>query len=749
MKKIEKELKNKRGITLIALVVTIIILLILAAITITLLFNNNSFFGKANEAEFKYQMAAYKEKVDMYTTGKIMQTMNNDTKWINSGEVLKEAITDKIIEDITQDDVSIDIRDILPEIKNNEEEYIVVYKGEMHYVSSNNIPNNEEKTQWCIEIGIPILSYAPSTGIEVKNGDYELVKGIYLCTPNLVDGFVKEKTRYLEVTENGSIVPGNWITHKPNQNWYDYANRQWANIHVENNGQEIYYVWIPRYCFKLDTQDQRSEVQFIDIDNSYKDENGNITTWEQRIAEDPSWQIPEAFTFNGQELAGFWATKYTIGDITTPSTIDYDMVVYKGVVTIKNISLNTTITDSNPIAKYTVALNGKIVQTITDSTKIANISSEIIEFSNLRKGNNTINLTALNENGEIVGSMTKEYATAVVNPPVLKGFNPQTTFFVTYDAEGKEHSTIPITQTPPSDWYDYGSSEWANIVTRNNNGEVYYVWIPRYQFILDQTNQRSTVKFIAGTSTQVEEGYQIPEAFTFNGTELTGFWATKYTIGDITESSFNTEVVAKSNTITTRGITGTGVVDGLTYNYYIDGTLKGTKTNATDNFTFTGLKLGTEYNILIEIRNTQTDEYVAAITKVVTTQQQNEPDLTGFNPDVTYYVYYDDNGNETIGENIKADGSNARSDWYDYGSSKWANILVRTKNDTGTVVSETYFTWIPRYQFTLDQANQRSNVKFISGTGTDVDAGYQIPEAFTFNGQELTGFWAMKYTVGE
>ena len=31
---------------------------------------------------------------------------------------------------------------------------------------------------------------------------------------------------------------------------------------------------------------------------------------------------------------------------------------------------------------------------------------------------------------------------------------------------------------------------------------------------------------------------------------------------------------------------------------------------------------------------------------------------------------------------------------------------------------------------------------------TDVDTGWQIPEAFTFNEKELTGYWAMKYTAG-
>jgi len=44
-------LKNEKGITLIALVVTIVVLLILAAITITLAFNNNGIYNRAIEAQ--------------------------------------------------------------------------------------------------------------------------------------------------------------------------------------------------------------------------------------------------------------------------------------------------------------------------------------------------------------------------------------------------------------------------------------------------------------------------------------------------------------------------------------------------------------------------------------------------------------------------------------------------------------------------------------------------------------------------
>lgn len=355
-------------------------------------------------------------------------------------------------------------------------------------------------------------------------GEYILKDGIYLNKPNLT-GYKSEYTRYLSYNGQNMQLE-NWINDEEPENWYNYAESKWANIYVETGGIDVYYVWIPRYCFKLDQENQRSDVKFIDVYNNYKDVEGNVISWEQ--LEQEGYQIPEAFTFNETEIPGYWGMKYTSGEHIIPSTINYDMVVEKGLITIKNIKINETITAGNPIKRYTVAVNGKIVETIEREEELSNISSQIIELETIDNSEKTINITGLNEGGETVGSMTKKYSPAVVNEPELSGFNQDTTFYVTYDENGNEHSTIPISQPAPKEWYEYGYGEWANIVTRNNGLETYYTWIPRYEFTLDQTNQRSNVKFLEGTA-GAESGYQVPEAFTFNGQELTGYWAMKYT----------------------------------------------------------------------------------------------------------------------------------------------------------------------------------------------------------------------------
>lgn len=692
-------------------------------------------------------MSALKEQSQLYASYEIANKMNTDIDWINAGEKLKDAIRQQIIIDIKVDDVTKDIKDILPDIKENEKDYIVIYKGEMYYVSNEATDNNENQRKWCEELGIKILEYKEPEGIAIRTGRYELIKGIYICTPKLDSGFSSSKTRYLEVTTSGNLTPGNWIDNRPNDSWYDYSKSQWANICVENEGASVYYVWIPRYCYKLNQTTQRSDVKFIDIDNSYKDVNGNITTWADLQTQ--GYQVPEAFKFNGQELSGYWSMKYTSGDITVPSVINFEMSYGDGAITVKSIKLNASITGGNPIAKYTVAINGKIVRVIDDPSQVSTISYQQISITDLKVGNNVVNVTGLNAAGEIVGTMTKINRPAIVNKPDLEGFDKNTTFYVTWDANNNEHCNVPITQDVPTNWYDYGNSKWANIVTRNNNLEVYYVWIPRYEYKLDQQNQRTIINFLEGTTTEASPEYQIPEAFKFNGKELRGYWAMKYTAADEAGPRFDTELVSTSSSIRTKGIIGTAKGADQIYKYYINGEYKGADSNSSNGFEFSGLNNNTEYTINVEIRRNSNDEYLGSITKKIKTIDANKPDLTGFNEDCTYYVLYDDSGNETLGDKVKKDGSNMPGNWYDYTKSKWANIVVKSNAKT------TYFTWIPRYEFRMtssqyaQQAIGRTDVRFIGGTSTETDTGYQIPEAFSFNGKQLTGYWAMKYTSGD
>ena len=60
-----QKLKNKRGLTLIALVVTIVVLLILAGVSISLILDNNGIIQKSKDAKREYGQARANEQADL------------------------------------------------------------------------------------------------------------------------------------------------------------------------------------------------------------------------------------------------------------------------------------------------------------------------------------------------------------------------------------------------------------------------------------------------------------------------------------------------------------------------------------------------------------------------------------------------------------------------------------------------------------------------------------------------------------
>ena len=592
-------------------------------------------------------------------------------------------------------------------------------------------------------------------------GNYTLINGLYVNEPD-VSGFVQENTRYIYADSNGNLVPGNWLTDDKPQNWYDYKNQNWANIYSESNGVDSFYVWIPRYVYKVDESNsvvgnERMDVKFINTDNEYIDGvTGTKLTYKE--LKEQGYQLPEAFSWENNKdepliIPGYWMSKYQLSELDEYK-INYSLAASKTHFNVNNLTNNTT-----NATKYTYAINGKIVH---ESNTLENYS-----FDNAMPNDvNIINVTALDANGSIVGSMTKKFKLTEVNPPDLTGFDKDTTFYVYWDENGVEHNEIPISQDPPSQWYNYTYSEWANIVTRNDGMESYYVWIPRYQYSLDQTSERSNVQFILGTGTETLTGYQIPEAFTWGDDgekQLTGYWMSKYQLStEEATARINAEISAGGNVIRIGDITGTALTteDGsgnsvpvsMKYEYYLNGNKVHDGTSATEKYIYTGLSLNTTYTVNIIARNASTNEYVGAITKKIKTTDVYVPDLTGFDKDTTFYVIYNDDGTEKERVSIK---KNAPSNWYDYSNRKWANI-VTTANGT-----ESYFVWIPRYEYRIleDRENEsldnkRTDVNFITTdiTNDNCSTGYKVPEAFTWgdNGEkQLTGYWMSKYQLSE
>lgn len=375
--------------------------------------------------------------------------------------------------------------------------------------------------------------------------EYTLIDNVYVNEPD-VSKFVKEKTRYIYMNEEGNLVPGDWLTGEKPEEWYSYGEQKWANVYVENNGVDSYWVWIPRYVYRIDEENQfhgdevneaneRMDVKFVNIYDEYIDpETGEKISFEELKSQ--GYELPEAFTWQGDnsstilgtdidtEIPGYWVAKYQASELES-YVINFDLTASKEGLIVKGITTNTDKT----IATFTYAVNGQIIAPNTSSPQDRTLS-------NPDTGHETVNVTALDSNGEIIGSMTKDLYYADVNPPDLTGFNKDKTYYVYWDSNDVEHSDIPISQDPPENWYNYTYREWANIVVKTEDtdgNEVlsYFVWVPRYAYQLDSTSERSNIIFLKETSSNVPTGYEIPEAFKWGDNlehELTGYWVGKY-----------------------------------------------------------------------------------------------------------------------------------------------------------------------------------------------------------------------------
>ena len=130
-------------------------------------------------------------------------------------------------------------------------------------------------------------------------------------------------------------------------NWYDYNNGQWANIKSTANGLEAYWVWIPRFAYKLPESSTPKQIEVAFVKNNTKtvvvedgtEVQGYYAT-DTEITSDGSglyskktstaanqWIIHPAFNFGDTQLAGIWVGKYETSnpDCTTDEyTGDYN-----------------------------------------------------------------------------------------------------------------------------------------------------------------------------------------------------------------------------------------------------------------------------------------------------------------------------------------------------------------------------------------------------------------------------------------
>ena len=276
-------LKKSKGITLVALVITIIILLILSGITIATLMGDNGLINKTKDAKIKTEIAGIKEEIQTDILGK--QAENNGNISDDSlKEILEKYGTLSEEEKLTDK--------TLTTTKGN-------YKIKVSDIFNGTIAKDETKKPT-----FTTVANAPDiSGFNKSNTYY--VSWDLTSSPYQIN----------EDTNLNGVAPGNW---------YDYTQgvNHWANVKTTGGENDCYWVWIPRYAYCI-TEGYHSntagtiDIKFLQGTTNTPIDGSSITI--SNSSGSGNWNVHPAFWWDknnngvedeGEQLTGIWVAKF-------------------------------------------------------------------------------------------------------------------------------------------------------------------------------------------------------------------------------------------------------------------------------------------------------------------------------------------------------------------------------------------------------------------------------------------------------
>lgn len=162
--------KNKKGITLLALVVTIVVLLVLAGVSLNLLIGNNGIITRTQISKVSQELAAYKENMNLFIGEKQIETAEFNANTLT-------AYKNKLYYNTKSADDTSGIETVLGQVDNKYIEKIEIINGELCLNTTNNV---EQKA-------------AEGLGIKVNSWD-------------VVDGVLLSSDKNLGLINNGETV---------------------------------------------------------------------------------------------------------------------------------------------------------------------------------------------------------------------------------------------------------------------------------------------------------------------------------------------------------------------------------------------------------------------------------------------------------------------------------------------------------------------------------------------------------------
>ena len=537
---------DKRGITLIALVVTIVVLLILAGITISLVFGSNGVIQKAQDSKEQTEIGEMREKLEIakvpvYADGNGSYKVQDYWDRIES----EGLIADKTVDIIDNGDGTYEVTttpgyvfEITVEPNKEIAENIIIGecigKGENLSIGIRVV----KKTTNSIEIEVVRAEGASNFKYSIKKQGEEY-------------GAAEEKSETRHVFSGltqGGIYTIKVEATKDGEQQIVEKTVQVGEIPLAIDGDVIW------------TGNGQAEVRI------YTNETGYQIEWQKNGIGEGSW-TREASGVKEKTITGL-----VNGDIIYARLYDgTSSGKYANIEVMDKIEPNTTIKLSGTTVELGGTLTAEVTQTDNESgidisqtkwvfnTEAGNIGTEASKYTGgtFTKTQETITIPTTTGGTYYLHVLTVDNAgnkkeiissavtikSSIVGGEYNEGKGVNTP---RYD----ENQMTPIKWNGSSwvktagndpDWYDYTEKKWANAMTEDGS---MWVWIPRYAYSITSGYHSSStgnidVEFMKGLTNETSTGrksfdnvsgqgkWNIHPAFNY-GTAVSGLWVAKF-----------------------------------------------------------------------------------------------------------------------------------------------------------------------------------------------------------------------------
>ena len=438
----EKKINNTRGITLIALVVTIIVLIILAGISINATFGENGIIGRTQEAERMQNIARISEKlellkgpilidensVDLDKYKKKLEEVSEEYKvnYIgmidsNNAYIVVEEKYKFLLSDKENGDVEIIYQGIAGRLELSE------YAGEYRYQETKTfeVIKNESGGKLSVKSSNENIATATINGntVTIKAGEVS-GKARITVTSEKIDKYEENRITYIATVENGEIQ----ITTKKYEGVYD-GRAHGITVTTETEGVTITY-----------SSDGKI---YSNINPTYTDV-GEYTTY-YKASKEGYKTVSGALTVKINRANGNLMLTPTSATYGATGTFTVSKNESGGALTVNSSNINAA---AATISGNTVTVTPKII-TVPETVNItvtsaATESHTAATATHVAKILGTISYTATKYEGEYDGRAHGITVTTETNGATI-----------TYSSDGKTYSSTKPTYTNIGEYTTY------------------------------------------------------------------------------------------------------------------------------------------------------------------------------------------------------------------------------------------------------------------------------------------------------